>query len=159
RGRQAVAAQARGDFVRGDLREAVLFVLGPVAEAVLEIDPEVFHRLARQLVDHARVDAVGDGLVEADGGGQRLRIRRVLLQRAQRAGAELARGVGLEQVGAAVDDVHRLAPRRVARKLAGRADVGFVERVDEGGERVLRDAGAAHTATTAGAVRSPNRSS
>src|SRR5262249_57633088 len=65
RRRQLTVAQSRGHFAGGDLREAVLFLIGPVAEAVLEIDAEVFDRLARELVDEPPVDAVGERRAEA----------------------------------------------------------------------------------------------
>ena len=53
--------------------------------------------------------ASASAAIETERRGQRRRVRRVLLQRAQRDRAELLRGVGLEQVRAAVDGVHRLA--------------------------------------------------
>ena len=51
---------------------------------------------------------------------ERRRVGRVFVERAQRDGAELLRRVGLEQMRAAVDGVHRLARRRVARETARR---------------------------------------
>ena len=58
--RQRAVRQPRRDLVGRGLRVAVLFVVGAVAVAVLEVDAEVLDRLARQLVDDARVDAVGE---------------------------------------------------------------------------------------------------
>ena len=75
------AAQAGGDLVGGAPRVLVLLVVGPIAEAVLEVDPEILDRLARQLVDDARVDALGERRIETERRRQRRRVRRVLLQR------------------------------------------------------------------------------
>ena len=86
-------------------------MIGTVAEAVLEVDAEIFDRLPLQLVDDAPVDAVGDGRVEANGCGQRRRIRGVLGQRLQRQRPELRCRIGLEQVRPAVHGMHRLAMR------------------------------------------------
>ena len=126
-------------------RVAVLLVIGPVAVAVLEVDAEVLDRLARQLVDDARVDAVGE---RRDRGRSPRRARRgvgrVLVERPQRHRAELPRRVGLEQVRAAVDRVHRLALRGVARKLLRDADVAFVERVEKRAQGVFRNRRVSH---------------
>ena len=60
--------------------------------------------------------------------------------------AELLRRVGLEQVRAAVDRVHRLAQRGVAWKLLRDADVAFVERVEKRAQRVFRNRRVCHGA-------------
>ena len=103
---------------RPPLRVLVLLGVGAVAEAVLEVDPEILDRLARQLVDDARVDARARASASRpERRGERRRVGRVLLQRAQRDRAELLRRVGLEQMRAAVDDVHRLPRGGVAGEL------------------------------------------
>ena len=55
--------------------------------------------------------------------------------------AQLLRRVGLEQMRAAVDDVHRLPRGRVAGKPLGDADVGLVEQVEDRDERLVRNRG------------------
>jgi hypothetical protein len=59
-----MAGEAGGDLVGRRQREAILFGVGPVAEAIFEIDAIVLDRLARQLVDDAQVDAIGERRVE-----------------------------------------------------------------------------------------------
>src|SRR5262249_22848235 len=157
--RQRAIAQPGRHFVRRKLRVAVLFEVGPVAEPVLEIDPEVFDRLARQLVDDAQVDAIGERGVETDRAGERRRVGRGILQRFQRVGAELLRRVRLGEMRAAVEDVRRLRPRRMAGKWLGNANVRIVERVDERRQRVLENARVAHVAGTTSVFSPPKRSS
>src|SRR2546429_543528 len=82
--------------------ESILFFVGAISEAVLEIDAEILDRLARQLVDDARVEAIGERAIDPDRVGQRRRIRRVVLQRAKCGTAQFLGGIGLEQMRAAV---------------------------------------------------------
>src|SRR6185437_6441530 len=98
-------------------RGVVFLVVGSIAEAVFEIDAEVLDRLPCQLLDDARVEARGDRWLEFERGGERVCVWRVLLQRAQREGAEFARQAGAEQVGAAIERMDRLALGRIARIL------------------------------------------
>ena len=58
--RQRAARRGGRDVTRRVDGKPIFFVIGPIAEPVLEIDPEVLDRLARQLVDEPRVDAVGE---------------------------------------------------------------------------------------------------
>ena len=74
-GRQRARRQRGRHFVGRRLRDAILFLVRPVAEAVLEIDAEVLDRLARQLVDDAEVDAIGQRRVQAERAGERRRRR------------------------------------------------------------------------------------
>ena len=145
RGQRAIAHRRR-HFVRGDLRVPIFFVIRAVPEAVLEIDPIVLDRFARQLVDDAEVDAIGERGVEADGGGEGPRVGRMILQRLQRERAELLRRVGLEQMRAAVDDVHRLAARRIAGELARDGGVRLVDRIEDRRQRVVGDRRVRHAA-------------
>ena len=131
------ALQARGHFVRGDLRVAVLLMIGAAAEAVLEVDAEILDRLARELVAHAGVDAIGRGGLGADHRGQGGGVRGVLVERPECHRPELLRRVSLEEVRAAVDRVDRLALGRVAGKQLREADVALVQRVQKRGHRVL----------------------
>ncbi len=110
--RQRAVRVRRGDFDGRGLGVAVLFGVRAVAVAVLEVQPEVLDRLASQLLDHARMDARGRRRREAERGGERGRIGRVLVQGPQRRGAEARRGVRLEEVRAAVHHVNRLPPMR-----------------------------------------------
>src|SRR5207244_10078699 len=112
--RERAVLHAGGDFARGGGGVAVLLVVGTVAVSVLEVDAEVFHRFAAKLLDDARVNRLRLRAIDADGGRERRAVRRVLLKRAQRELAQLLRRVGLEQLRAAVDRVHRLARGRVA---------------------------------------------
>ena len=70
RWRQRAVLQGGGNFARRELRVLVLFAVGPVAEAVLEVDPEILHRFPRQFVDDARVDPGGEGGIEAQRRGE-----------------------------------------------------------------------------------------
>ena len=65
-GGSAPLAGGRGDVARRVDGKPIFFVIGAIAEAVLEIDAEVLDRLARQLVDEPRVDAVGEREIEPD---------------------------------------------------------------------------------------------
>src|SRR5207244_13383938 len=58
-GRQRARGQAGRHFVGRSACKSILFFIRAAAEAVLEIDAEITDRLARQLVDDARVDAIG----------------------------------------------------------------------------------------------------
>ena len=88
---------------------AVLLRVETNPVAVLEIDAEVLDRLAPELVLHARVDRFGERGREVDGAREILRRGRVLLERAQCQGSQALRGVGVEQMSAPVDGMHRLA--------------------------------------------------
>ena len=145
--RQRAAASAFATSSAADCAKPILFLVGPVAEAILEIDAEVLDRLARELVDDAQVDAIGQaGDPGPSAPASAAGVGRVLLQRAQRQRAELLRGVGLEQVRAAVDGVHRLPRGRIAGKLLGDAHVRLVERIEKRGQRGLRNRGIGHDA-------------
>ena len=91
------SAQARGDLAAPRCGVAVLLVVRAVAVAVLEVDAEVLDRLALQLLDDARVDRSARAAIEAERRGERRRVRRVLVERAQRERAELLRRVGLNR--------------------------------------------------------------
>ena len=97
----------------GRLRMAVLFGVRTIAVAVLEIDAEVFDRLAPQLLDDrartCRANAAVDAVARSSSAGASVaRVGRVLVERRQRQRAELRRRVRAEQMRAAVDGVHRL---------------------------------------------------
>ncbi len=91
--RQCAGGETVGDCVRREPRKVILLCVGPRAEAVLEIDAEVLDRLALQLVDDARMNAVGEREVEPEGLRQRRRGWRVLVERLERGRAELLRDI------------------------------------------------------------------
>jgi hypothetical protein len=121
-------------LARGVRHVAVFIRVGPRAVAVLEVDAEVLDRLARQLVDDARVHGLGEH-PQPQRLIQRRGIGRVLGERAPRHLAQLRRGVGAEQVAASVDHVHRLALRRVAGMERHEREVRGAQRVEQGGLR------------------------
>ena len=59
KGRQCAGGHPFGQLLADGDGVEVLFLVGPVAIAVLEIDAVVFHRLAQQLFAHAPVNRVG----------------------------------------------------------------------------------------------------
>ncbi len=117
-----------------------------MAESVFEIDPEILDRFTRQLLDDAGVETIGERRFEIERARKRRRIGRVLLERAQGDRAELAGQGRVEQMRAAVDRMDRLPARRVAGKLLGRSNIRLVERVEKGGQRVVRDRRLGHHA-------------
>src|SRR5687768_12647918 len=88
---------------------AVFFVVRPVAIPVFEVDAEILHRFASQLLDHARPYGFREfATLYTQRRGERRRIRRILLERRQRQRPQLARGVGSKEVGTAINGVDRL---------------------------------------------------
>src|SRR6266571_702277 len=122
-GGEGARGQSLGYLLRGTGRVLVLLGVRAVAVAVLEVDPVVLDGLALQLGHHARVDALTQLAREAQGLGQGGRVGPVLAERAQGEVAELARRVGLEELGPAVDRVDGLAIGWVAGVLAGEGRV------------------------------------
>jgi hypothetical protein len=106
---------------------AVFLFVRAVAVAVFEIDPVVLDRFAPQLFNHACVHQIGQALGQADGLREDGGVRSVFLKRAQRCGAQLGRGMHLEEMRAAVDDVHRLATPRLAGITPSKCLVGSLE--------------------------------
>src|SRR5687767_12361086 len=87
----------------------IFFGIGPVSISVLEVDPEIFHRLAGQLFADSSVYGFEGGVIrDAEGPSERLRIRRVPLHCAGSDCAELRNGVGGEQLRAAINGMYRL---------------------------------------------------
>ena len=116
--RERAFREALGAFLARRPGVAVLLRVGTDAVAVLEIDAEVFHRLALQLLLDPAVDDLGDAGIDSDrlreGGG----VRRVLRERLEGEVSELSGRVALEQVRAAVDRVHGLAGPGLAGGVA-----------------------------------------
>jgi hypothetical protein len=94
-------------------RPAVGALGRPLAEAFLEIDPEVLDRLAPQLVRDAWVDALGQIARVAKRFRERVRIWSVLVQRPPGDHSKLPRSVRFEKMRAAVECMNRLALRRI----------------------------------------------
>src|SRR5439155_23347901 len=117
-GTERARLQPLGAFLSGLSRVAILLGVAADPVAVLEIDAEVLHGFAFQLLLDPRVDDLGDAGIDPDrlreGGGG----RRVLRQGLEREVSELLRGVALEQVRATVDGVHGLASPGLARLVA-----------------------------------------
>ena len=131
---QARRSMALRHLSRGGRHVAILFGIGPRAVAVLEIDAEVLDRLARQLLHDARVDRRRER-PQAQRHIQSARVRGVLGERAASHLAQLRRGVGAEQVAAAVDHVHGLPARRVAGVERHERQVRSAQRVEQRGLR------------------------
>jgi hypothetical protein len=91
---------------------AVLFGIGPIAVAVFEIQTKILDRLAPQLIAGAFVDAVGQRGGHSHGSCEGRGIRRVVVERTDGGRPEPRRGIGLEEVRAAVDGVNRLTAVR-----------------------------------------------
>src|SRR6185312_5648239 len=89
--RQGAEGEAARDLRAGGDRVVVLLVVGAIAVAVLEVDPEVLDRLAPELLDDALVHLVGEVRRDTDRLRELAGRRRGLVQDAQRDVAELAR--------------------------------------------------------------------
>ena len=99
-----------------------------VAVAVLEVDAEILDRLARQLLADAGVDRRQRRMVaDAERRAERRGVGRVVVHRLLRDAPDLGRGVEGEQLSAAVDRVHRLPARSLARVGGGKREVRFGE--------------------------------
>jgi hypothetical protein len=109
RRRQRPGAEARGHFVRGDLRVAVLLMIGPAAKPSSKSMRKSSTGSRASLSRTRAVDAIGRCGLGADGRRQGGGVRGVLVERPERHRPELLRRIGLEEVRAAVDRVYRLA--------------------------------------------------
>src|SRR5207245_3167329 len=117
-GAERAGLQPLGAFLSGLGGVAVLLGVAADSVAVLEIDAEVLHRFALQLLLDPRVDDLGDAGIDPDRLRESAGVRRVLRERLEREVSELLRGVALEQVRATVDGVHGLAGPGLARIVA-----------------------------------------
>jgi hypothetical protein len=123
------------DHAGGPHRVLVLVGVGLVAVAVLEVDPQVLHRLGGELRHDLLVHRLRQRGWQSQHLGERQRAGRVLLQRGERGGAPLDRQVGGQRVGRDVAGVHGLAAARVTR-VPGRAlGVHFGQPSRDPGER------------------------
>ena len=116
------------DLTRRRPPRTVLFGVRTIAVSVLEIDPEILDRLARQLFDQPRVEAVRRPRVRSPTQPPASRRRRVLVERPQGHRAQLLRRIGGEEMRAAVDGVHGLARGRIAGIAIGNGLVGCGQR-------------------------------
>src|SRR5207253_4231182 len=117
-GTERAGLQPLGAFLSGLGGVAVLLGVAADSVAVLEIDAEVLHRFALQLLLDPRVDDLGDAGIDPDRLRESGGVRRVLRERLEREVSELLRGVALEQVRATVDGVYGLAGPGLARIVA-----------------------------------------
>jgi len=115
----------------------VLLVVRATAVAVLEVDPQVLHRLAQQLGPYAVVHLGGEVPGQAEDRAQGGGVGRMGVEGGQRLVAPLADGPGGEGVGGDVDGVDGLAFRGLAGIAAGEFGVGGGERrADLGAYRI-----------------------
>ncbi len=117
------------------MRVAVLFSIGAIAVAVLEVDPKILHGLVPELADDSGPDGLYEGrsLVRSEVQFQRLGegsgIRRVLFECPEGNFTEPAGGVRAKQVRAAVNSVNGLT----SFDLAGPRPGGCRIRATKGG--------------------------
>jgi hypothetical protein len=102
-------------FLRDGSRVTVLFGIRPDAIAVLEVDAKVFDRLHCQLVLDACAHDSSQFWLEPECADQAACVRRVIVKREPRRGAEFADGVRPEEMCATVECVNRLASVGFAR--------------------------------------------
>ena len=87
----------------------VLLTVGPMPVAVLEIDAEVLHRLPTQLLRHEPMNRPGQRGGEVEDRSQLIGGVSPPVESGRGELAQPFRCVGREEMGAAVDGVHRLA--------------------------------------------------
>ena len=125
--RQDALGHAPGHFLGGADGGGVFFVVGAVAVAVFEVDAEVFDGLGLELGAHPGVHRVGqvlgdsDGLTQICGGGC------ISVEVSEGELAELAGGLCLIQLGAAVHGVQWLTLGGLAGVTHGVGKVGLSE--------------------------------
>ncbi len=105
----------------------VLLGVRPDAVSVLEVDAEVLDRLARQLVDDAAANGLGQRALvrrQSERRCERRRVWRVLIEHGARDHADSCSGVGLEEVRTAVDAVDGLPVAGFTRIGAAGSEVG-----------------------------------
>src|SRR5512143_231336 len=107
----------------------ILFSIGAISVAVLKIDPEILNRLAIQLVADALADGRKSRMIgDSDCAAERSSVRRILIQSAEGNCAELGDGVGGEELGAAVNGVHRLSAGAFTRMFLSKPEVRLSKR-------------------------------
>ncbi len=106
---------------------SIFLRIGAIAVTVFEIEPEIFDRFAPQFFDDAGVNLLRQLLVgiHPEHVRETGRIRRIFFERPQRHRAEFLRGVGLEEMRAAIDRVHRLSAMRFSRITAREGLIRF----------------------------------
>jgi hypothetical protein len=120
--RQRGGLQAGGDLERGGARVAVFFGVRPRAVAVLEVDAEVFDRLAPQLLQHPGAHRRGErGIArrEANRRSEGRGCRCQLFESPDGFGAGEPAGIPRERLARTDERVHRLPARGIARVQAG----------------------------------------
>jgi hypothetical protein len=88
---------------------SVFLVVRAIPITVLEVDTEIFDRLAAELVDDQGVHPLPQGRRDTKGAGKFRRAGCELRERATSGRAEAWHGVGTEQVSASIHRVHGLS--------------------------------------------------
>ena len=116
-------------FARDNGRVMILFAVGPVSVAVLEIDPEILDRLAIELFADSLVDHGERGVArDAKRAAERFSVRRILAHGAKSDCAELRDGIRREQLRTSVDSVHGLSTGPLTRMCARESQICFPKR-------------------------------
>src|SRR5262245_4457992 len=97
-----------GDFFGGAPRDTIFLLVRPAAEPVLEIDAQVFDRLACELGMQPGMDAGGEYGRQLERCGKGGGVGSVLCQRLARERAQFHGRVCREQVSSAVERMDRL---------------------------------------------------
>ena len=146
-----------GQGAGGGDRGGVLLGVRAVAEAVLEVDPQVLDRLGLELPADQGVHDRGDLDRHTRRVGELLRCAAVRVERRECLAAPVGDGGRGVAVGRDVDGVHRLAHTAVARVVLGERGVGrgelLVEGVGEAAHPGRRRRTHAEAASYAGRVR------
>ena len=115
-----------GQGSAGGRRGRVLLGVGAGAVAVLEVHPQVLHRLAGQLGPHPAVHVLVDAAQTGDPGRAR-RIRHGRVQHVEGRRPPPCRGVDVGLVRRHIDGVQRLPAAGIARVAAGEQPVRLGE--------------------------------
>ena len=138
-GRQRAGLESPGHFGGGRFGVGVLLGVRAMAVAVLEIDPEVLHRLAGQFPFHPLVDGGRQPGGQSDRRRQRLGRRRVRLEHGEGDPAEARGRVESKEVGAAVDDVNGATGAVSGVGRDGEAGLGALQPGHRGPDRIGRE--------------------
>jgi len=108
---------------------SVFFRVGSIPITIFEIEPKIFDRLTSQFFDDSIVKRFREPIVA--GASYRPRERpgfgRIFFERTKGDRAELLRGIGFEQMPAAINRVHSLTPIRFTGITLHEAFVRFAQ--------------------------------
>ena len=128
--RQRASLETGGDLLSDRYGMRVLFGIRPDAVSVLEVDAEVLDRLARQLVDDAAANSLGQRALvrtQSERSGKRRRVGRVLLEHGSCDRAYSCGGVGLEEMRTTIDAVDGLPVAGFTGIGAADGEIGALE--------------------------------